>query len=128
MKKLVFLFIATFTLLSCEAQQKKGVELVPPAQFEKQMAEHKGQLIDVRTPKEFAGGHLQGAENIHLYDRDFGPRIDKLDKEKTVYVYCKAGGRSSEAVSILKSKGFQHIVELEGGTDAWADAEKPFSE
>jgi phage shock protein E len=127
MKKLIFLFIAAFSFLSCEAQQK-GVELVPPAQFEKQMAAHKGQLIDVRTPKEFAAGHLAGAENIHLYDRDFGPRIDKLDKEKTVYVYCKAGGRSSEAVSILKTKGFQHIVELEGGTDAWAEAGKPFTE
>ncbi len=128
MKKIVFLIIATFTLLSCQAQQKEGIELVPPADFEKQMAAHKGQLIDVRTPKEFATGHLEGAENIHLYDKDFSPRVDKLDKEKTVYVYCKAGGRSSEAVGILKAKGFQHIVELEGGTDAWAEAGKRFSE
>ncbi|MCW4468864.1 rhodanese-like domain-containing protein [Flavobacterium sp. MFBS3-15] len=128
MKKIVFLFIATFTLLSCEAQQKKGVELVPPVEFEKQMAEHKGQLIDVRTPKEFAEGHLEGAENIHLYDRDFIQRVDKLDKKETVYVYCKAGGRSSEAVSILKTKGFEHIVELQGGTDAWAEDGKPFTE
>lgn len=125
MKKLVFLFIAMFTLLSCEAQQKKGVELVPPAQFEKQIAEHKGQLIDVRTPKEFAAGHLEGAQNIHLYDKDFSQRVDKLDKKKTVYVYCKAGGRSAEAVDTLKAKGFVHIVELQGGTDAWTEAGKP---
>ncbi|MGQ2984577.1 rhodanese-like domain-containing protein [Flavobacterium sp.] len=125
MKKLLFLFLATFSLLSCEAQEKKGVELVPPAQFEKQMAAEKGQLIDVRTPKEFGAGHLEGAQNIHLYDKDFSQRVDKLDKKKTVYVYCKAGGRSSEAVDTLKAKGFTHIVELQGGTDAWTEAGKP---
>ncbi len=125
MKKLLLLFALTLSLYSCEAQQKKVVELVPPAQFAKEMTADKGQVIDVRTPKEYAAGHIADAVNIHLYDKDFGERIEKLDKKKTVYVYCKAGGRSSEAVSIMKAKGFQHIVELEGGTDAWTEAGKP---
>lgn len=125
MKNLILLFIITFAFSSCEAQQKKGLELVPPAKFEQAIASGKGQVVDVRTPKEYNAGHIKGAVNIHLYDNDFNQRIDKLDKKKTVYVYCKVGGRSSEAVEIMKSKGFQHIVELQGGTDAWTEAGKP---
>ena len=42
-----------------------------------------------------------------------------------MYVYCKVGGRSAEAVEILKTKGFTSIIELEGGMDAWQEAGKP---
>lgn len=125
MKKLIYLFILTLAFVSCDAQQKKGVELVSPKQFAEAMAKDRGQLIDVRTPKEYKAGHIEGAVNIHLYDQDFKQRIDKLDKKKTVYVYCKAGGRSADAVESLKLDGFQHIVELDGGTDAWSEAGKP---
>ena len=125
MKKIFCLFIISLFFISCEAQQKEGTELVSPKQFSEQIAKDKGQLIDVRTPKEFKAGHIDGAENIHLYDKDFTERINKLDKDETVYVYCKAGGRSSEAVESLKLNGFKHIVELDGGTDAWSEAGKP---
>jgi phage shock protein E len=84
MKKLLLLFALTLSLYSCEAQQKKGIELVPPAQFETEITADKGQVIDVRTPKEYAAGHIADAVNIHLYDKDFGERIEKLDKKKTV--------------------------------------------
>jgi rhodanese-related sulfurtransferase len=89
------------------------------------MADDKGQLIDVRTAKEYNSGHIEGATHMHLYDADFSTRADSLDKNKTVYVYCKVGGRSAEAVDILKQKGFVHIVELKGGIDAWNQAGKP---
>ena len=125
MKKLIYLLIITLAFISCQGQQKKGTELIAPKQFSEEMTKDKGQLIDVRTSKEFKAGHIEGATNIHLYDQDFIDRINKLDKEKTVYVYCKAGGRSAEAVESLKLNGFQHIVELEGGTDAWTKAGKP---
>lgn len=125
MKKLLYILFITFTLASCQGQQKKGVELVPPATFEKEMAADNGQVIDVRTPKEYQGGHINGAVNMHVYDNDFIKRLDTLDKNKTVYVYCKAGGRSAEAVTQMKSKGFVHIVELDGGMDAWNEAGKP---
>lgn len=125
MKKVIYLLSIAFVFLSCEAQQKKGIERVSPQQFIQEMAADKGQLIDVRTPKEYSAGHIEGATNIHLYDKDFNQRIEKLDKDKTVYVYCKAGGRSAEAVETLQLNGFKHIVELDGGTDAWTEAGKP---
>ncbi|KGO91652.1 rhodanese-like domain-containing protein [Flavobacterium subsaxonicum] len=125
MKDLLYLLFITFTITSCHGQQKKGVELVSPAAFQKEMAANKGQVIDVRTPKEYQSGHIAGAVNMHVYDADFSKRIDSLDKNKTVYVYCKAGGRSAEAVEQIKAKGFVHIVELDGGMDAWNEAGKP---
>jgi rhodanese-related sulfurtransferase len=124
MKKLLYLILITFAFTSCQAQQKQGVEKVSPEQFSQKINNEKGQLIDVRTPKEYSSGHLENAVNIHLYDKDFEQRIDKLDKDKTVYVYCKAGGRSAEAVEVMKAKKFKHIVELDGGTDAWTEAGK----
>jgi phage shock protein E len=122
MKKIACLLVIIFTFISCEAQQKKGIELVAAQQFSKEIANDGSQLIDVRTPKEYNSGHLVNAVNIHLYDKDFTERINKLDKNKTVYVYCKVGGRSAEAVEALSANGFVHIVELKGGTDAWTDA------
>lgn len=124
MKKLVYLFTITAILISCYAQEKK-VELIAPAAFAQKMDEDKGQVIDVRTPKEYKTGHIDGAINLHVYDKDFAARLDSLDKNKTVYVYCKAGGRSAEAVQSMKNKGFLHIVELDGGIDAWNEAGKP---
>lgn len=124
MKRYIYLLLIVFAIISCDAQQKKGTELVAPNQFSQEMAKNEGQLIDVRTPKEYNNGHLENAVNIHLYDKDFTERINKLDKNKTVYVYCKAGGRSADAVEVLKSNGFVHIVELDGGTDAWTEAGK----
>src|SRR5690349_7972628 len=125
MKNLLYLLFVALTFTSCTGQQKKGVELVLPATFEQRMAADKGQVIDVRTLKEYNSGHIDGAVNMHVYDADFTKRADGLDKNKTVYVYCKAGGRSAEAVEQLQGKGFVHIVELDGGMDAWSEANKP---
>ncbi|TRW23947.1 rhodanese-like domain-containing protein [Flavobacterium zepuense] len=125
MKNLLYILFIALTFTSCQGQHKKGVELVPPSTFEKEMAADKGQIIDVRTPKEYKSGHIADAINMHVYDADFAKQVDSLDKSKTVYVYCKAGGRSAEAVEHLKSKGFEHIVELDGGMDAWNEANKP---
>jgi phage shock protein E len=127
MKKLIYLVAITFTLLSYCAQEKK-VELVAPTAFAQKMQENSGQIFDVRTPKEYKSGHIDGAVNMHVYDKDFETRLDSLDKNKTVYIYCKAGGRSAEAVETMKDKGFNHIVELDGGIDEWVEAGKPLKQ
>ncbi len=124
MKNLLYIITLFVAITSCNAQQKKA-ELVPPAKFEQKISAEKGQVIDVRTPKEFKAGHIANAVNMHLYDKDFEQRLDKLDKNKPVYVYCKVGGRSAEAVEIMQAKGFKKIVELDGGMDAWTEAGKP---
>ena len=74
-------------------------------------------LIDVRTPGEYAGGHLEGAMNINWLDADFKARAGELDKDKTIYVYCQKGGRSAKAAAVLDSMGY-NVVDLLGGYSA----------
>lgn len=123
--KIFSLLLLLIAFASCKSQDKKSVKLIPAKEFSQKVATEKGQVIDVRTPKEFAQGHLKNAQNIHLYDQDFAQRIDKLDKKEPVYVYCKAGGRSAEAVEIMQNNGFENIIELQGGTDSWSETGLP---
>lgn len=127
MKNIIYYLLAVLSLTACQAQQN-NVKLVEPQQFSKNISDESVQLIDVRTPKEFKAGHIKNAVNMHLYDKDFEQRIENLDKNKPVYVYCKVGGRSSEAVQIMHDKGFKNITELKGGIDAWQEAGKPVAE
>lgn len=124
MKNIFYCLLIAFSLTACQAQQK-NVKLTEPKEFHENVAGNNIQLIDVRTPKEYKAGHLKNAQNIHLYDNDFEQRIDKLDKNKPVFVYCKVGGRSAEAVEIMQANGFKNITELKGGIDAWQEAGKP---
>ena len=82
-------------------------------------------LIDVRTPEEFAEGHVPGAENINLFDEDFAQRFAKFDKKETIYVYCRSGNRSTKAQQALKKLGYTRVVNLKGGFLAWEAAGKP---
>lgn len=77
-------------------------------------------LLDVRTSQEFNGGHLDGAVNMDWFSEDFNTQVETLDKQKTIYVYCKAGGRSLKAQERLKQLGFSNVVNLEGGYDAYS--------
>jgi len=77
------------------------------------------QLVDVRTPEEFASGHLENAVNINFYADDFKDRINEMDKEKEVYLYCRSGGRSAKAAKELEAMGFKKVYDLEGGILKW---------
>lgn len=68
------------------------------------------QLIDVRTAAEYASGHIHGATNFSLQDMQAG-KLPVASKDKTVYVYCHSGNRSSQATAILKRAGFT-VVDL----------------
>ncbi len=83
------------------------------------------QLIDVRTPGEYAGGHIGNAANIDINSDDFAQKVGALDKSKPVYVYCLSGGRSASAASALQQMGFQEIYNLAGGVMKWKAEGKP---
>ena len=76
-------------------------------------------LLDVRTPEEFKAGCIDGALNIDWFSPNFDKQVEIFDKNKTIYVYCKKGGRSLKSQARLKELGFLHVINLEGGYDAY---------
>lgn len=82
-------------------------------------------ILDVRTEEEYKNGHLLNAKNINIREDSFVQNIKELNKNKPVFVYCLSGGRSANAVKILKEQGFNEIYELEGGILNWRAAEFP---
>jgi len=85
----------------------------------------KSVLVDVRTPEEFAAGHMRDAKNIPL--ADLAKRIGELDKskDKTIIVVCQSGNRADKAMAQFKQAGFTDVVGLEGGLAAWQAANLP---
>jgi rhodanese-related sulfurtransferase len=82
-------------------------------------------VLDVRTPEEFASGHVPGAKNLPIDDIDLvNPLLSSHDKGKPLYVICAQGGRSSRASDQLASAGFQTVNVL-GGTNAYRDKGLP---
>ena len=123
MKKYLFpAFMALF--MACTATGDAQSKVVKPDAFESVLKDKSVQLIDVRTPGEYQSGHLEGAKNIDFYSKDFAQQMAKLDKNKTVAVYCAVGGRSASAVDKLKSLGFSKIYDLDGGIRGWSASGK----
>jgi len=79
-------------------------------------------VVDVRTPEEFAQGALPNAVNISVSALDFPIKINRLQKDQPILIYCKSGGRSAQAAVVMKAFGFSKIYELEGGISAWEAA------
>jgi len=74
-------------------------------------------LLDVRTPEEYAEGHISGAKLIPIQVLE--KHLKDVPHDKQVYVYCKSGGRSSRASKMLAENGFTNIENIKGGFDAW---------
>ena len=68
----------------------------------------------MRTAGEYAGGHVAGARHVNVLDPDFRQRVDDLDRDQTVYVYCASGHRSGRAAAILEEMGFDRVVNAGG--------------
>lgn len=79
-------------------------------------------VIDVRTPAEFAAGHLEGALNIDIESADFATQLEALDKSADYVVYCRSGNRAGRALEIMPSYGFTGTLTNAGGVDAAAQA------
>ena len=76
-------------------------------------------IIDVRTPEEFADGHIENAINLDYYSETFGDELNKLDKKKTYLVYCRSGRRSRNALDIMEELNFREAYNMSGGIIEW---------
>jgi rhodanese-related sulfurtransferase len=94
---------------------------VSASEFAKEIKADSVQLLDVRTPKEYAKGHIGGALNINVQSGDFKLKAQKaLSKDSTILVYCRSGRRSLDAADILIKLGYK-VVNLKGGIIEWKD-------
>lgn len=109
-----FVFVGT-------AQEKDGITILGKESFAEAIKENNVQLLDVRTPKEYAEGHITDAKLLNYFEKDaFRKYASKLDKEKPVYLYCRSGNRSQKASKILADMGFTKIYDLKGGYMNWS--------
>ena len=82
--------------------------------FLKQAAEPNVVVVDVRTPAEFAAGHLKSAINIDVEGSTFDSQLGQLDKNATYALYCHSGRRAGIAAAAMTKAGFGHVYRLDG--------------
>ncbi len=135
MFRLIFIILLTipafsFSQSNSDKKSSAGSSAAPVTkdlnvkEFQKQMTSRPGVLVDVRTPGEVKKGAIPNSVNLDIFDDHFETKLDQLDKSKPVYVYCAVGGRSAEAMGIMKKKGFREVYNLAGGYSAWSKAAK----
>ena len=72
-------------------------------------------VIDVRTPEEYAEGHIEGAELIDFYSDTFAEQIAALDPADEYLVYCRSGNRSGQTIALMQQNGIDQVWDLRGG-------------
>jgi rhodanese-related sulfurtransferase len=120
-----FYLLSLLFITSCQAQTNEANSLNADA-FEKAIAAVPAQILDVRTWGEYNSGHIKNALWADWRDHEqFKYRIQFVDKNKPVYIYCLSGGRSAAAADWMRNNGFQKVIELKGGIHSWQMANKP---
>ncbi len=76
-------------------------------------------ILDVRTQSEYNEGHIEDAANLDYYSASFTENLNNLDKTRTYIVYCRSGGRSANALDIMKNLGFREAYNMLGGITKW---------
>ena len=113
-------FILLFAVLAIGCQSQDAV----PTQQALADLEPNALILDVRTPGEYAAGHLQDAVLVNYMASDFREQVSQFDRERPVYLYCGSGARSGRAAAILTELGFEKAVNL-GGYQALKAAGAP---
>ena len=104
--------ILNILALSAISKSEENSTDVEASDIEK-LVKNKEFLLDVREEYEYQDGHIKGAVNLPL--REILGKKDSLPKDKDIYVYCRSGHRSADAVNFLKSLGFEKVHNIEGG-------------
>ena len=104
-----------------ETIQQSTVVSLNTKEWHNRIQENLGTIIDIRTPEEWRSGYIDSANFANIFDQDFISRVNKIQEEKNkpLYIYCRSGNRSKEAMRVLKENGYTQIYELNIGILGW---------
>ena len=128
------LAITTLVMVGCATEETPSQtikDITPREAFEliqKRQGSADFEIIDVRTPEEFDGGHIENATLINYYAADFEAQIERLDKDRTYVIYCRSGGRSAGARETMRELGFREVHNVLGGIIRWTEEGFPVVE
>jgi phage shock protein E len=106
-----------------------GVRVVSPADAQTRIAADPNVVVlDVRTPAEYAEGHLEDAILIDYQSPSFAAEVATLDRDASYVLYCRSGNRSAGARAVMSELGFRDVADVEGGILGWAGAGLPISQ
>jgi len=122
---LTILLITVMGFVNVQSQTSSQASLAVQEFAEKIRVYPDAPVIDVRTPEEFAKGHLPDAKNFDWNGERIMQHLATLDKSKPVFIYCLSGGRSAAALKKMHAEGFTQVFELAGGILKWRSADLP---
>jgi rhodanese-related sulfurtransferase len=123
LKQILFFFFTIVSLISCSQSKNNTISVDA---FEQGILQNNIQLLDVRTAGEYKTGYLKNALQANYNNsKEFADRVQHLDKNRPVYIYCLSGVRSENAMQTLKELGFVNVYHLKGGINAWKQKNKP---
>lgn len=116
-KNLLLLLALSFLLALTACSNEASYEDIDNAEAKKLIDENKVEVIDVRTPEEYAEGHIPEASLLPLQELE--ARISELNKDTPYLLVCRSGNRSSQAAQILINNGFTNVYNLQTGMNTW---------
>ena len=117
MKNILCLFLMSLFFVNCNSQDE--IKSISTIELKAVLEKDDIQLVDVRTPREIKQGFIDSAIFVNFFDSDFIVKaIQKLDKNKPVYLYCRSGNRSGKSAKILQEKGYE-VYNVIGGYNKW---------
>lgn len=130
MKKIIALFFIALLSTSCSNSQQQDQSLdhqlpvsfiknVAPDRFKELVDHGNGIILDIRTPQEIKLGYIGDASIINYYNDDFEEKLNLIQKDQEIYVYCRSGNRSAKAAEILQKNGFSKVYNLSTGIIGW---------
>ena len=129
---LILIISASTLVIGCEKESVDSIQLIKDITVQEAFSliqENRENpafiIIDVRTPAEFADGHINGAINIDFYSLTFREEITKLDRAKSVLIHCRSGNRSRGALNVMKELEFQEVYHMYEGIIGWTDSGYP---
>lgn len=119
----IWLFLSLLLLAPVMALATASIENISArtasALIEENLANPDFIILDIRTPKEFDAGHIDGARNIDFYAQSFATEFRSLDREKTYLIYCRSGNRSKQLMGAVEKMRFKKVFHMRSGLVDW---------